>query len=191
MKLFGFAGFSGAGKTTLIEGVIPCLTRRGLRVALIKHAHHDFDIDHPGKDSWRHRKAGCAEVVVASRNRIALMRELPADSSSPPGLEMLTQMLAPCDLVLVEGYKHAPIPKLEVRQRDCATPVLHGADPWIVALAGDFRERCHLPVFRLGAHGSIADFICRYLALDHGDEVGPLPRAESAARGQRLQRSDS
>lgn len=163
MKVFGFAGFSGSGKTTLIEGVTRGLVSRGLRVALIKHAHHDFDIDHPGKDSWRHRKAGCAEVVVASHKRVALMREL--GDAPEPALEELVQMLAPCDLVLVEGYKRTPIPKMEVRRAARPSAALHPGDPWIVALASDRPENTHLPAFALDAYGPIADFICRYLAL--------------------------
>lgn len=169
MKIFGFAGFSGSGKTTLIEGVTPVLVGRGLRVSLIKHAHHDFDVDRPGKDSWRHRQAGCGEVVVASRKRVALMRELRDDPE--PALDELVRMLAPCDLVLVEGYKHAPIPKMEVRRQACPAEALHPADPWIVALASDLCEGAPLPSFNPDAHGRIADFICRYLALGHPHPV--------------------
>lgn len=163
MKIFGFAGFSGAGKTTLIEGIIPSLVGRGLRVSLIKHAHHDFDIDHPGKDSWRHRRAGCGEVLVASRKRIALMTEL-RDAPEPPLTELLGR-LAPCELVLVEGYKHAAIPKIEVRRAARITPTLHDADPWVVAVASDRPVDTRLPTFWLDDHAAIAEFVCRHLGL--------------------------
>ena len=112
--VFGFAGFSGSGKTTLIERVIPLLVARGVRVALIKHAHHDFDIDKPGKDSHRHREAGATEVLVSGGKRWALMHELRDETE--PGLADLMAHLSPCDLVLVEGFKHDPVPKLEVHR---------------------------------------------------------------------------
>lgn len=163
MKVFGFAGFSGAGKTTLIEGITHNLVCRGLRVSLVKHAHHAFDVDHPGKDSWRHRQAGCGEVALVSSRRVALMREL--RGAPEPGLDAVVGMLAPCDVVLVEGYKRAPIPKLEVRRAAVQAPALHAADPWIVAVASDGGEDTHLPVFPLDAVGGISDFIVTYLAL--------------------------
>ena len=160
MKLFGFAGFSGAGKTTLLEGVTQCLVGQGLRVSLIKHAHHAFDIDHPGKDSWRHREAGCSEVLLASSKRVALMRELRGDPE--PCLSELLPMLAPCDLVLIEGYKFAEIPKIEVRRQACPAPLLHCNDPWIVAIASDESSATELPVFGLDEHRRIAEFICNH-----------------------------
>jgi molybdopterin-guanine dinucleotide biosynthesis protein B len=138
MRLFGFAGWSGSGKTTLIERVIPHLVARGIRVSLVKHAHHEFDIDQPGKDSYRHRQAGCTEVLVSSRVRWALMHELREDRELTLGQTLAR--LAPCDLVLVEGYKAAPIPKLEVWRPEIGKAVLYPQDPHIIAIATDSRE---------------------------------------------------
>ena len=112
MKQFGLAGYSGSGKTTLLEQLLPQLNAKGLRVAVIKHAHHAFDIDKPGKDSYRHRAAGASEVMIASDQRWVLMHELRGERE--PSLAALTARLSPCDLVLVEGYKREPIPKLEI-----------------------------------------------------------------------------
>src|SRR5229473_750240 len=112
MKIFGFAGWSGSGKTTLIEKLIPRFVQRGLRVSLIKHAHHTFDVDQPGKDSWRHRHAGAAEVLVTSSRRWVLMHEL--RGAQEPAFEQQLERLSPCDLLLVEGFKFVAIPKLEV-----------------------------------------------------------------------------
>src|SRR4030081_1837030 len=111
MKVLGIAGYSGSGKTTLIEKVIPVLVGEGLRVSLIKHAHHEFDVDQPGKDSHRHRVAGCAEVLVSSSKRWALMHEL--REAAEPSLDEQLKHLSRCDLVIVEGYKGEPIAKLE------------------------------------------------------------------------------
>jgi molybdopterin-guanine dinucleotide biosynthesis protein B len=135
MRVFGFAGWSGSGKTTLIEQVIPRLVARGLRVSLVKHAHHRFDVDQPGKDSYRHRHAGCTEVLITSGERWALMHELRGGSELTLG-ETLAR-LSPCDLVLVEGYKTAPIPKLEIWRADAGKPLLYPRDPHIVAIATD------------------------------------------------------
>src|SRR3954447_25114635 len=112
MKVVGFAGFSGSGKTTLVERLIPALKLRGLRVSVVKHAHHAFDIDHPGKDSYRHREAGCSEVLVSSARRYAITHELRGERELTLGEAI--DRLAPCDLVLVEGFKRDRIPKLEV-----------------------------------------------------------------------------
>src|SRR4051812_35471155 len=135
MKVIGIAGFSGSGKTTLIEKMIPVFTRAGLRVSLIKHAHHEFDVDRPGKDSHRHRLAGCAEVLVSSSSRWALMHEL-RGAPEPPLAEQLKH-LSPCDLVIVEGYKAEPIAKIEVHRRAGRTPLLHPKDRHVVAVATD------------------------------------------------------
>ena len=158
MRIFGFAGFSGSGKTTLIEKLVPLLTGRGLRISLIKHAHHGFDVDRPGKDSYRHREAGCGEVLVSSSNRWALMHEL---SGAPePSFDELVARLSPCDLVLVEGFKREPIPKLEVHR--AASPgagLIFPHDPHIVGIATDVPLVTQLPVFRLEEAERIADFL--------------------------------
>lgn len=160
MRVFGFAGWSGSGKTTLLEQLIPRLTLRGLRVALIKHAHHDFDIDHPGKDSFRHRQAGCAEVLVTSANRWALQHENRGAQELTLGEAL--RRLSPCDLVLVEGFKRAPIPKLEIYREGLGKPLLHPTDPSIVALATDSPAAAAgrpLPIFALEAYDVIATFV--------------------------------
>lgn len=135
MKVLGIAGYSGAGKTTLLEKLVPLLRADGVRVSLIKHAHHGFDVDQPGKDSYRHRQAGAGEVLVASDVRWALMHENEAES--PPQLQDLLAHLSPCDLVLVEGFKRAELPKLEVWRSANGKPWLHPDDPAILAAASD------------------------------------------------------
>lgn len=162
VPVFGFAGWSGSGKTTLIEQLIPCFTGQGLRVALIKHAHHDFDIDQPGKDSWRHRKAGASQVLVSSGQRWALMHEL--NGAAEPGLAEHIARLAPCDLVLVEGYKHEAIPKLEIHRPALGKPMLAPNDPHIIAIASDESIACSLPRFDLNHVPLIATFILKTLA---------------------------
>jgi molybdopterin-guanine dinucleotide biosynthesis protein B len=158
MRVFGFAGFSGAGKTTLIEKLIPALTGRGLRVSLVKHAHHGFDVDRPGKDSYRLREAGCGEVLVSSSRRWALMHEL--RGAPEPALEELLEVLSPCDLVLVEGFKRDPIPKMEVhRSANAAQGVLFPGDPHIVAIATDAPIATRLPRFALDDVEAIAEFV--------------------------------
>lgn len=163
MKIFGFAGFSGSGKTTLIEKLIPLLTARGLKVSLIKHAHHTFDVDEPGKDSYRHRKAGCSEVLVTSSRRWALMHEL--RGAPEPGLAEHIKHMSPCDLLLVEGFKHEPIPKIEVCRAEVGEPLLHPHDAHIVALAGDRRLDTALPQFDINDPQAIAEFILRHVGL--------------------------
>jgi molybdopterin-guanine dinucleotide biosynthesis protein B len=163
MKVFGFAGWSGSGKTTLIEKLIPRFVDAGLRVSLIKHAHHTFDVDQPGKDSYRHRHAGAAEVLVTSSRRWVLMHEL-RGAAEPPFEEQLKR-LSPCDVVIVEGFKHALIPKLEVWRRQTGEPLLHPNDPHIVAVASDTRVDTKLPVLDLNDDGAIASFILAHLRL--------------------------
>src|SRR3954467_10377845 len=160
MKTFGFAGWSGSGKTTLIEKLIPRFVERGLRVSLIKHAHHTFDVDQPGKDSYRHRHAGASEVLVTSSRRWVLMHEL--RGAQEPSFEEQVKRLSPCDLVLVEGFKFAPIPKLEVWRAETAEGLLPPNDPHIVALATEASVPTKLPVFDLNDHGAIASFIMGY-----------------------------
>lgn len=157
-KTFGFAGYSGSGKTTLIEKLIPLFVARGLRVSLIKQTHHDFDIDQPGKDSYRHRQAGCSEVLVGSNRRWALMHELAGEDE--PGLAQHVARLSPCDLVLVEGYKREAIPKLEVHRAASGQPLLYPGDPHIVAVASDESLLdCPLTQFDLNQAEAIAGFI--------------------------------
>jgi molybdopterin-guanine dinucleotide biosynthesis protein B len=163
MQTFGFAGWSGSGKTTLIEKLIPRFTARGLRVSLIKHAHHTFDVDQPGKDSWRHRHAGASEVLVTSSRRWVLMHEL--RGAHEPPFEEQVKRLSPCDLLLVEGFKHAPIPKLEVWRAEPGEPLLHPNDPHIVAVASDAKVDTRLPVLDLNDDAAVARFILGHLKL--------------------------
>jgi molybdopterin-guanine dinucleotide biosynthesis protein B len=135
MRVIGLAGWSGAGKTTLLRRLIPALIARGFRVSTLKHAHHSFDIDHPGKDSWEHRQAGATEVLVASAGRWALMHEL--RNEAEPGLPALLARMGRVDLVLVEGFKRESLPKIEVYRTANAKPLLHPGDPSIVAVAAD------------------------------------------------------
>ena len=157
MRVFGFAGWSGSGKTTLIEQLIPRLRAQGLVVSLVKHAHHEFDIDQPGKDSFRHRQAGCQEVLITSSMRWAFMHELRGKEEL--GLDAALEQLAPCDLVLVEGFKAAPIPKLEVYRESVGKPLLHPTDPHIIAVATDRPLASGLPRFDLDDADAIAAFI--------------------------------
>ncbi len=160
MRIFGLAGWSGSGKTTLLAALIPELAARGLTVSTIKHAHHEFDIDRPGKDSWRHRQAGAREVMVASSRRWALMHEL-RDAPEPP-FEDLVARMSPVDLLLVEGWKWHPHPKLEVHRPSLGKPLLHPEDPHIVAIASDEPIAAPIPLLPLTDASAIADFI-----LDH------------------------
>lgn len=163
MKVFGIVGYSGSGKTTLIEKLIPLLKCEGLRVSLVKHAHHEFDVDQPGKDSWRHRHAGCSEVLVSSSTRWVLMHEL--RGTAEPSLADQLKRLSPCDLVIVEGFKAAPIPKLEVHRRDSAAPLLHPGDPHVVAIATDEPLVTSLPQMALDDAPAVAKFIIQHLGL--------------------------
>jgi molybdopterin-guanine dinucleotide biosynthesis protein B len=135
MRVIGLAGWSGAGKTTLLRRLIPELTARGLQVSTLKHAHHSFDIDQPGKDSWEHRQAGAKEVLVASAVRWALMHELHNDNE--PRLPKLLAQMCPVDFVLVEGFKRETHPKIEVHRMANKKPSLYPEDPSIVAVASD------------------------------------------------------
>jgi molybdopterin-guanine dinucleotide biosynthesis adapter protein len=164
MKIIGIAGFSGSGKTTLIEKVIPLLVRDGLRVALVKHAHHEFDVDQPGKDSYRHRQAGATEVLVSSSKRWALMHEL--RGAGEPKLDELLKRLSPSDVVLVEGFKSEPIPKIEVHRREGNTPLLYTEDKLIVAVATNEPLDTKLPQLALDDAEGVARFIVQYLGLN-------------------------
>ena len=134
-KVIGVAGFKNAGKTTLVEKLVGELTRRGHRISTVKHAHHSFDIDHEGRDSFRHRKAGASEVAVVSRHRWAIIHEF--GSEAEPALEEMLARLSPCDLVIVEGYKRDLHDKIEVRNIGLDHPRLAGDDPTIIAIAAN------------------------------------------------------
>jgi molybdopterin-guanine dinucleotide biosynthesis protein B len=163
MKVFGIAGWSGSGKTTLLERLIPCFTARGLTVSVIKHAHHGFDIDRPGKDSWRHREAGASEVMLACGERWALMHE--RRDGGELALADLLVRLSPCDLVLIEGFKQEPVPKLEVYRPENGKPPLFPGRPDIVAVAAAIAPDTNLPVLPLDDVGAIAAFVMNYLGL--------------------------
>lgn len=169
-KVFGITGWKNSGKTTLTERLVAEFVRRGLRVSTVKHAHHSFDIDRDGTDSFRHRAAGAHEVAIVSHGRWALMHEL-RDEEEPPLAQILPR-LAPCDLVLVEGYKREPHPKIEARRQGARdTAPLSANDPAIVAVAADHPQPMEtLPVFDLDDVASIADFIATAM------HVGPAPK---------------
>jgi molybdopterin-guanine dinucleotide biosynthesis protein B len=175
MKIIGLAGWSGAGKTTLLTRLIPHLTAQGLRVSVIKHAHHRFDVDVPGKDSWRHREAGAAEVLIASSNRWALMHEL--RGAVEPRLPELLDKLAPVDLVVVEGFKREPHRKIEVHRAANGKPLLFPDDPGIVAIATDTAVETRLPTVHLDDVPAIAALLLRAaMPLDEAVAKSALTR---------------
>jgi len=147
MKVVGFAGYSGSGKTTLVERLIPVLRLQGLRVSVVKHAHHRFDIDHPGKDTFRHREAGAFEVVVASNRRLALLREFEQETQLTVH-QLLAELYAGVDWVLVEGFKDSDLLKIEVWRSDTDKPARYPDDPFIVALATDSPQAIPQPTLR-------------------------------------------
>jgi molybdopterin-guanine dinucleotide biosynthesis protein B len=157
-RVLGLAGWSGSGKTTLLVRLIPLLVQRGLRVATLKHAHHDFDVDTPGKDSWEHRKAGASEVIVASSRRWVQMHEL--NGEDEPALGTLLRRVSPCDLVLVEGFKHQRHAKLEIHRPALGKPALYLEDTAVVAVATDglLREP-HPPRVDLNDTAAVADCV--------------------------------
>lgn len=162
-RVIGVAGFKNSGKTTLIEKLVAELVKRGHRVSTIKHAHHAFDIDHEGRDSFRHRNAGATEVAVVSRHRWAIMHELRGDTE--PSLEAILAKLAPCDLVIVEGYKRDTHDKIEVRNLALDHPPLAGDDPTVVAIAANGKVAgAPVPVFDRDDIGALAGFIEARLA---------------------------
>jgi molybdopterin-guanine dinucleotide biosynthesis protein B len=162
MKVIGIAGWSGAGKTTLLTRVIPRLTARGLKVSTIKHAHHAFDIDQPGKDSHTHRTAGATEVLISSANRFALMHEL--RGAPELALGALLEKLSPVDLVLVEGFKREAHPKLEVYRASVGKPLLAAEDPYIVAIASDGPVAARVPVVSLDDIDAVAELLVAHAA---------------------------
>jgi molybdopterin-guanine dinucleotide biosynthesis protein B len=164
-KVFGFAGWSGSGKTTLIERVIMQLAGDGVRVALIKHAHHAFDVDQPGKDSYRHREAGASEVLISSGKRWALMHELRGEAEL--SLAEAVDRFGPCDLVLVEGYKREAIPKIEIWRAEVGKPLLFPTDPNILGLATDDALPAVIPEpifarFGLNEVSRLAEFVMHH-----------------------------
>jgi molybdopterin-guanine dinucleotide biosynthesis adapter protein len=166
MKVVGFAGFSGAGKTQLVERLIPALKMRGLRVSVVKHAHHDFDIDHPGKDTYRHREAGAFEVVVASDRRLALLREF----EQPARLSvhhLIAELYDGVDWVLVEGFKHSNLLKVEVWRADAAKPARYPDDEFIVAIATDSPDRLPQSTLRPVLDLNDPDAVAQWL-VDNG-----------------------
>ncbi len=171
MKVFGIAGWSGAGKTTLIERIVPLLVARGLSVSVVKHAHERFDIDRPGKDSYRFREAGAREVLISSPARWALMREhRDADETT---LSELLAHLSVCDLALVEGWKRDAIPKLEVHRAALGKPPLWPDDPRIVAVVSDVPVATALPQWRLDDVERVASFIEGL--VDDADHAAAVP----------------
>jgi molybdopterin-guanine dinucleotide biosynthesis adapter protein len=160
MKVIGVAGWSGAGKTTLISRVIPYLREQGLRVSVIKHAHHDFDVDVPGKDSWVHRQSGAEEVLVSSANRWALMHEL--RGVAEPSLPELLRKVSPVDLLIVEGFKSEPYRKIEVHRKDSGKPPLFPDDSAIACIATDAVLETALPVAHLDDIPSVAALMRKY-----------------------------
>ena len=166
MKVVGFAGYSGSGKTSLIEQVIPALRLRGLRVSVVKHAHHRFEIDQPGKDTWRHRQAGAVEVVAVSSQRLVLMREFetPGDVKVHQALAALD---ADVDWVLVEGFKHANLTKLEVWRQAAGKPVCYPDDPFVVGIITDSPEQLPEPTARPVLDLNQPDDVAQWL-VDNG-----------------------
>ncbi|MEL6452220.1 MAG: molybdopterin-guanine dinucleotide biosynthesis protein B [Pseudomonadota bacterium] len=163
MRVFGVVGWKNAGKTGLMERLVTEITGRGHTVSTVKHAHHSFDVDHPGKDSHRHRVAGATEVLLASRNRFALMHEL--RDTQEPALSDLLAKLAPVDLVLVEGYKRDAHPKVEAHRAVTGNPLIAPEDPTIRAVASDTAVALDRPVFDLNDTTAIADFILAEVGL--------------------------
>jgi molybdopterin-guanine dinucleotide biosynthesis protein B len=161
MRVIGLAGWSGSGKTTLISKVLPCLIGRGLGVSTLKHAHHGFDLDKPGKDSFVHRAAGATEVIISSAKRWAILHELREEEEWDLGA--LLAKMSPVDLVLVEGFKRDTFPKIEIHRAENGKPLLHPDDPHIVAIAADAAlPQASVPVIDLNDIDVIADALQRY-----------------------------
>ncbi len=163
MRVYGVVGWKNAGKTGLMERLVADITGRGFTVSTVKHAHHSFEVDHPGRDSHRHRVAGASEVLLASRNRVALMREL-RGAPEPPLADLLGQ-LAPVDLVLIEGYKREPHPKVEAHRAEPGNSLIAPEDATVRAVASDAPLTLDRPVFDLDDTVAIADFILAEVGL--------------------------
>lgn len=163
MRVFGVIGWKNAGKTGLMERLVTEITARGFSVSTVKHAHHSFDVDHEGKDSHRHRIAGAREVMLASRNRFALMHEL--HNEDEPTLAQLLEKLSPVDLILVEGYKRDAHPKVEAFRAETKNPLIAPDDPTIRAVASDTPMQLDRPVFDLNDTPAVADFILSEVGL--------------------------
>jgi molybdopterin-guanine dinucleotide biosynthesis protein B len=173
MRIIGLAGWSGSGKTTLITKVLPRLIARGQRVSTLKHAHHGFDLDQPGKDSFMHRAAGATEVVISSGKRFAILHELREEPEWD--LPDLLAKLSPVDLVLVEGYKRDPFPKLEIHRQENGKPLLQPDDPHIIAIASDTAlPQAKVPVIDLDDIERIVDVLLKHAT--------PLKSAAAALR---------
>jgi molybdopterin-guanine dinucleotide biosynthesis adapter protein len=181
MRVIGLAGWSGSGKTTLVTSVIPVLVARGLKVATVKHAHHEFDLDRPGKDSWLHRQAGAREVAIVSGRRWAIMHELDGDPE-PPLMEILTK-LSPVDLVIVEGFKRHAHPKLEIFRAAVGKPLLHPDDDCIIAVATDAPlPQAQVPVLMLSDINGVANVLqAEALPLDR---IGGLETRQGQEQDQ-------
>ena len=174
MRIIGLAGWSGSGKTTLIKKLIPSLIARGSSVSTLKHAHHGFDLDQPGKDSFFHRAAGATEVIISSARRWAILHELREEPEWD--LPALVAKMSPVDLVLVEGFKRDALPKLEIHRADNDKPLIHPDDPHIVAIAADIAlPQAKIPVIDLNNVEAIADLLLKYAA--------PVAAINAAARG--------
>lgn len=173
MRLIGLSGWSGSGKTTLLTALIPALVARGRTVSTVKHAHHAFDIDKPGKDSYVHREAGAQEVLISSERRWALMHEL--RDQPEPRLQELLPRLGPVDLVLVEGFKREVHPKIEIHRAVIGKPLLYPDDPQIVAIASD-PPLTEAPIIRVALNDveAIADLVDQHAVETHQIAWGPL-----------------
>jgi molybdopterin-guanine dinucleotide biosynthesis protein B len=173
-RIIGLAGWSGSGKTTLVAKLIPVLNLRGLTVSTIKHAHHNFDLDKPGKDSHTHREAGATEVFIASANRWAQMHELRGEPEL--GLKQIVPRMTPVDFIIVEGFKREPHPKLEIYREVVGKPLLHPEDNWIVALASDGPvPQSRVPVLHLDDIEKIADvLLVESISVDRLGEVAKV-----------------
>jgi molybdopterin-guanine dinucleotide biosynthesis protein B len=184
MKVIGFSGYSGSGKTTIVEQLIVHLKLAGQRVSVVKHAHHDFDIDHVGKDSWRHRKAGAFEVVISSDRRLAKIREY--ETPTDPTVHQLIAELAPCDWVLIEGFKREALPKIEIWRAATGKPVQYPDDPNIIAVCTDspalLPRPTDLPMLDLNDAESVTAFL-----LEHAERFEYSAPALSDAGTEALQ----